>query len=179
MVKLIALALAALAILLVWTVYILATYCRRLKRDISEARAGQAFYYQKYQDATADQSALAQARAKHALYRRARNAEGALRLAERDLQTSHEHLKYYIEYAADMEKMIQLKDIEISEREEKNPVNEPLLEAIRLQRDVIINKCKQTRDLQSQLAAAKQQLATYSPPSTTLAEEQIPQANEQ
>lgn len=170
---------AVFAILELWTIYILAKYATRLKRDLDRAQKSQAFYYQKYQEAISQLSAHAQVRAKHELYRRARNAEGALRLAERDLQTSHEHLKYYIEYAADMEKMIQLKDIEISEREEKNPVNEPLLEAIRLQRDVIINKCKQTRDLQSQLAAAKQQLATYSPPSTTLAEEQIPQANEQ
>jgi hypothetical protein len=155
---------AVFAILELWTIYILAKYATRLKRDLDRAQKSQAFYYQKYTEAQGKLSTHDQVRAKHELYRRAQNAEGALQLAETDLQTSHEHLKYYIEYAADLEKLIVQKDIEISAREQPRAVNEPLLEAIRLQRDVIINKCKQTRALEQQLVAAQAQLASYSEP---------------
>jgi hypothetical protein len=48
-----------------------------------------------------------------------RNGELALQMAEKDLNTGREHMAYYIENCADLEKLIVIKDQEISDLERK------------------------------------------------------------
>lgn len=133
---------ASVAIIEAWIIWALAKQSQRMGIRLEQERKSASFFAQKYLD---------QARE----LKPDKALEGALAQAERDLKTSHEHLKYYIEYAADLESALTLKDVELN-RADPPLGDSPLWEVIRMQRDVIVGKCRALRAVEQELAAARE-----------------------
>lgn len=90
----------------------------------------------------------------HSLEIEANNAKLMLEVEQKNMATAEEHLKYYMECAADLERLVEMKDQELNERDHFGYADHQ-----KHLRDVLIDKCRQLESAQAELEKTNNLLA--------------------